>query len=151
MRKLDLNWIDYLYILVVWVCSYPRSLILNIYQGIFRLLNLYRGFEIDDEGMLIKYTGKGGDVKIPNSVKSIGGKAFWGCRSLVSIVIPDSVTTIGDRVFGRCSSLTSIEIPGSVTSSGRNVFSGCSSIASVVVPGSVTTIGDFAFYGGTSL
>ena len=40
------------------------------------------------------------------SATSIGGDAFYDCRSLTEIVIPDGVTTIGDYAFRYCSSLT---------------------------------------------
>ena len=49
-------------------------------------------------------------ITIPNSVTSIGEKAFSGCSSLTSITIPNSVTSIGDHAFYNCSSLTSITI-----------------------------------------
>jgi len=51
---------------------------------------------------------------IPDSVTSIGGRAFEGCRSLTSVEIPDSVTSIGDWAFEWCSSLTSINFNGTV-------------------------------------
>ena len=49
-----------------------------------------------ENGVLKKYLGKGGAVVIPDSVTSIGDRAFWGCRKLTSITIPDSVTSIGN-------------------------------------------------------
>ena len=104
-----------------------------------------------------------------------------GCQNTV---IPNSVTSIGDRAFSYCSSLTSIEIPNSVTSIEGITFSGCSSLTSIVVaegntvydsrencnaiietssntlivgcqntviPNSVTSIGYYAFYCCSSL
>ena len=61
---------------------------------------------------------------IPNSVTSIGRRAFFGCSGLTSITIPNSVTSIGEQAFGSCSGLTSITIPNSVTSIGESAFSG---------------------------
>ena len=88
---------------------------------------------------------------IPDSVETIGGYAFDGCTSLVSVTIPDSVETIGDYAFDGCDSLASVTIPDSVTTIGNFAFCGCTSLVSVTIPDSVTTIGWGAFWGCTSL
>ena len=92
-----------------------------------------------------------GAIVIPNSVTSIGGGAFEGCRGLTSVTIPNSVTSIGDSAFYGCSKLTSIIIPNSVTSIGNSAFFGCSGLTSVTIPNSVTSIGNSAFRGCSSL
>ena len=88
---------------------------------------------------------------IPNSVTSIGERAFAGCSGLTSITIPNSVTSIGEYAFSGCSGLTSITIPNSVTSIGNYAFSGCSGLTSVTIPNSVTSIGSSAFGGCSGL
>ena len=82
---------------------------------------------------------------LPDSVSSIGDWAFWNCRSLTDIVIPDSVNSIGDRAFGGCCSLKSLVFPDGVTSIGESAFEGCTSLSSLVIPDSVTSIGHSAF------
>jgi hypothetical protein len=67
-------------------------------------------------------------VEIPNSVTSIGGKAFYDCSGLTSMVIPNGVTNIGDRAFSGCSGLTYVMIGNSVTSIGDEAFKGCSGL-----------------------
>ena len=84
---------------------------------------------------------------IPDSVTSIGDRAFSGCSFLFGIVIPSSVTSIGDRTFCGCSFLTEVDIPDSVTSIGNGAFYDCNSLRSVVIPDSVTSIGERAFSG----
>ena len=58
-------------------------------------------FEIKN-GVLVKYTGAGGDVVIPDGVTGIGDHAFSQCKSLTSVTIPDGVTSIGDCAFLGC-------------------------------------------------
>lgn len=82
---------------------------------------------------------------IPDSVTSIGDRAFYDCHRLTSISIPDSVTSIGKEAFSNCSSPTSMSIPDSVTSIGEEAFSGCSRLTSISVPDSVTSIEAPAF------
>ena len=82
---------------------------------------------------------------IPNSVTSIGERAFVGCSGLTSVTIPNSVTSIGSSAFSYCSGLTSVTIPNSVTSIGNYAFNGCHGLTSVTIPNSVTSIGSSAF------
>ena len=90
-------------------------------------------------------------VTIPNSVTSIGVWAFDGCTSLTSVTIPNSVTSIESGAFRNCTSLTSVTIPNSVTSIESGAFQNCTSLSSVTIPNSVTSIGNYAFSGCTSL
>ncbi|MBR6186294.1 MAG: leucine-rich repeat domain-containing protein [Clostridia bacterium] len=114
-------------------------------------------YEIQNgKATITKYTGKGGDVAIPDTlggypVGEIGKKAFYNCKNVTGATIPDSVTSIGYEAFRVCSSLTSVAIPNSVTSIGDSAFSGCSGLTSITIPDSVTSIESCAFYGCSSL
>ncbi len=91
------------------------------------------------------------EYTIPDSITSIGMRAFYYCSSLTSVTIPDSVTSIGEEAFLFCDSLTSVTIPNSVTSIEEAAFVGCRSLTSITIPESVTEIGRLAFSGCTSL
>ena len=84
-------------------------------------------------------------ITIPDSVKSIGYKAFGGCSKLTRINIPFGVTSIEDWTFTNCSSLTSTTIPDSVTIIKYHAFDGCSGLTSITIPDSVIEIGTFVF------
>ncbi len=70
---------------------------------------------------------------IPDSVTSVGKRAFEPCKDLTEITIPDSVTSIGEYVFVLCEGLTRITIPDSVASIGNCAFSGCTSLTEINV------------------
>lgn len=105
---------------------------------------------IDENGTLIECLDKTGkSIIIPDSVTSIGEKAFEGCIYLESIVIPNSVTSIGFGAFNDCTSLKNITIPDGVTAIDINTFAGCSSLEHINLPKSITII-DWCAFGGCS-
>jgi len=82
---------------------------------------------------------------IPNSVRSIGDCAFYGCSGLTELTLPNSVRSIGDGAFSGCSGLTELTLPNIVTSIGDCAFYGCSGLTELILPNSVRSIGDIAF------
>ena len=90
-------------------------------------------------------------LTIPDSVTSIGNRAFFGCMSLTSVTIGSGVTSIGEDAFYCCMSLTSVTISSGVTSIGNGAFYYCTSLTNVTIGNNVTSIGNYAFYCCTSL
>lgn len=108
-------------------------------------------FKIVD-GVLKKYYGNDENVVIPDSVTSIGEDAFFGCKSLASIIITDLKAWLkikfGCRwvdsdynLFLGNNKVTKLTIPDDVTSIGERAFYRCKSLTGITIPDSVTSIG----------
>ena len=81
------------------------------------------------------------------SVTEIAESAFSGNKHLKSVVIPDSVRTIGNFAFYGCSELESVTFGKGVTKISSAAFRECKALTRVVLPSKLTTIADYAFYG----
>lgn len=98
-----------------------------------------------ENGVLVKYNGKGGKVTIPDTVTEIGEKAFYECTDLTSVVMPDTVTKIGKRAFYFCFDLSSVKVSSSLREIGDQAFWNCSALTSFKFPDSIREIGNLAF------
>ena len=85
------------------------------------------------------------ELVIPDSVTSIGDRAFSGFGSLTSVAIPDSVETIGKRAFAGCIGLISVNIGNGVTSIKEEAFNSCINLRSVSLGSGITSIEHCAF------
>lgn len=105
-------------------------------------------------------------VELPESVTSIGHRAFKSCfylekiswgknlttigkeafafTSLMSIVLPDGFKSIRGGCFKYCLSLRQVVIPEGVYQLGGNAFNGCNSLNKLTLPSTVTKIGEYA-------
>jgi hypothetical protein len=106
--------------------SVYRSLPVNkIAEGAITREMLEAGLTVNCEGytyengLLIETStgtliaGCGSTVEIPETVKTIGTKAFYGCTELTSLYIPSSVMSIGENAFAGCVNLARIEYASS--------------------------------------
>lgn len=141
-------------------------------------------------GTLIDYKGdtSAGDLTVPAGTRRIAPRALYG-SDITGVTLPDSVTSIGERAFAECTLLTRAELPSGITDIGiaafentalptreggatvvgdilvgfspksanaripsgvktvaPGAFVGCSPIA-ITVPDTVETLCDYAFYG----
>ncbi len=68
---------------------------------------------------------------IPDNVKTISDRAFFGCVNLTEITIPDGITTLNQQTFSSCTSLTTVSLPKSVTGIGYEAFRDCAALKKV--------------------
>ena len=91
------------------------------------------------------------NVKMPDTVTSIGERSFADCTKLEKIIFSEKIETINGRAFAGCTSLKSISLPDSITSMGTEIFEGCTSLSSVKLPNKCVNITSSTFEGCTSL
>ena len=111
-------------------------------------------FEIDENGVLIGYSGTETDVAVPDylngrSVTSVSASAFSGNSDITSVSFGKYVTTIGAGAFKGCTSLKSVSA-AVCTYVEDEAFSDCTSLTTVTFP-DVLTIASKAFSGCSSL
>jgi hypothetical protein len=128
-----------------WVKHQDKITAINIDEGVTSIgNNAFRGAQDSDYSKLTSVT-------MSNSVKTIGGGAFYECVSLNNLVIGDSVEVIGGVAFEHCHGLTSVVIPNSVTTIEQGAFSDCQNMTSLTIGSSVEIIGDYSFIYCSSL
>lgn len=101
-------------------------------------------FLIVGDGILLAYRGRGSEVSIPESVKTIGPEAFRGLSKITSVRIPDSVQEIGEGAFEDCEKLERIEGGEGLIKICDRAFAGCP-VSSVYIGPNVEAIGLRAF------
>lgn len=71
-------------------------------------------------------------ITLPESLTSMGNRAFENCGELKSIVIPDKVPEIGNYCFFNCMSLESATWGKGVRSMGEYAFRNCPNLTSMI-------------------
>ncbi len=63
------------------------------------------------------------------TAKQISDYAFYGCKTLKSVLIGNNVTSIGEDAFYNCENLATMVIPKNVTSIESDAFYGCENLS----------------------
>lgn len=91
------------------------------------------------------------EVYLPDKAISFGKEVFKGCASLESISLPDGIITFGTELFADCTSLKDVKLPEDLRYIPYGTFYDCASLEKIVLPDSVEIIGKNVFHGCTSL
>ena len=71
-----------------------------------------------------------GEFMLPNTVESIGDRAFHNQNQMTKINFTNTIKNVGTS-FNYCSSLTSIDIPNNIENIGAGCFSECSNLSTI--------------------
>ena len=101
---------------------------------------------VDNNAVIDKYTGSDSTVIVPDNidgydVTEIGDSAFAGCTNVKEIKLPETLETIGYYAFGSCTGLESIKIPSKVKTIGQYAFGYCSNLKEINLPEGIKDIG----------
>lgn len=80
------------------------------------------------------------EIKIPDSVETIGNGAFYDCRDLERITLPSTLQKLSNSTFYDCTALSEVTFPASLKTIEKSAFSGCRTLSEVKLPASLTTI-----------
>lgn len=88
------------------------------------------------------------NVRLPNTLDSIGPGTFWGCSKLETLENLEYVKSIDYYAFRECSQLDSIELSGGLTFLGQSAFRHCNNLKYVKFnDGDIEVeLGDSVFY-----
>ena len=62
---------------------------------------------------------------------SIDNQAFYGCKSMESLILPETLISIEDEAFAHYYSLKSVVIPPRVEKIGYGVFQSCENLMTI--------------------
>lgn len=85
------------------------------------------------------------EIKIPDSVETIGNGAFYDCRDLERITLPSALQKLSNSTFYDCTALSEVTFPASLKTIEKSAFSGCRNLSKVKLPASLTTIQSYVF------
>lgn len=80
------------------------------------------------------------------NVQTIGSYAFSACTGMTEIKLPETVTSIEGRAFYNCYGLERIEIPSSVKTLGSYMFEACLKLKTIILHEGLENISDNTFY-----
>ncbi len=96
------------------------------------------------DGILLAYKGEGGNISIPEGVKTIGPGCFAGNTSISGVKVPSSVRTIGEDAFNGCIKLRELTLSEGLKNIEDRAFKD-TNLSFLQIPDSVETIGLGAF------
>lgn len=106
------------------------TFILNYQKEGIKTYNI-EDFNISETGVLLSYSGPGGDIIIPASVTSINQNAFYENKNITSVKIQEGCISIGRQAFKGCTNLHTVNLPTTITSLNTHTFALCPALKNI--------------------
>ena len=84
-------------------------------------------------------------IKLSSRIRKIGRYAFYRTGGLKDVVLPETLIELDINAFECCESLESVKLPDSLVELPRKAFQNCSNLRSVEFGSGLQTIGEYAF------
>jgi len=88
---------------------------------------------------------------IPDTIQTIGTKAFWQNFGLTSITLGNGLTSVGFAAFSNSNSLVSVNFGTSLTTLPDDMFANSIGLVNLTLPNNIHSLGSEAFSGCTAL
>lgn len=85
------------------------------------------------------------EIKIPDSVETIGNGAFNYCQNLERIALPSALQTLSNGTFYGCTALSEVTFPASLETIESRAFSFCRNLSEIKLPTSLKAIQSSVF------
>lgn len=108
-------------------------------------------FKTNQDGVLLECTGNISRLRLAYGIQAVGDAAFEDSNLLTHIIFSESVKSIGKRAFAGCKWLKEVRGAQGVKTVGEMAFSGCGRLEHVELSENLCEIGARAFENCTSL
>ncbi len=89
------------------------------------------------------YSGKGGEIVLPDGVTLVGARAFYQNTSITGVTVPDSLRAFGQSAFEGCTALRRVSpVADGFLFVGKDAFQGCANLESLDMPSSTPCSGN---------
>ncbi len=85
------------------------------------------------------------DITFPESLVSVCGAAFYGCKKLTNIRFNEGLEIIEVQAFELCSGLTEITLPQNLRILDHYAFEWCKNLSVINIGDNIETLGEFVF------
>jgi len=100
---------------------------------------------------LVEYTGKDGNVNIPDGVEVIGENAFAKNKLVKKVVLSDTVKKIENYAFNECTYLKEVKVSKALTRIYTGAFRNCKKLKYITINKNLKNVDEFAFAGCSGL